>query len=111
MAKSVKNSFHFPLSFPMNFSGKLTSKIVIKDDYIRADGTCAVYAQIFLNKIQKRISLQLSVKPTDFDKVKQRVKVKAPNYKDYNLLIEQALASINEIEINYRLSKEVSAIF
>jgi hypothetical protein len=26
----------------MNF-GKLTAKIVIKDDYIRADGTCALY--------------------------------------------------------------------
>jgi hypothetical protein len=36
----------------MNFSGKLTAKIVIKDDYIRADGTCALM-QIFLNGKEK----------------------------------------------------------
>jgi hypothetical protein len=32
----------------MNFSGKLTAKIVIKDDYIRADGTCALLCKYFL---------------------------------------------------------------
>jgi hypothetical protein len=34
----------------MNFSGKLTAKIVIKDDYIRADGTCALYAKYLMVK-------------------------------------------------------------
>lgn len=107
---NIKSLNYFPQNFPMNFSGKLTSKIVIKDDYIRADGTCALYAQIFLNQVQKRIPLQLSVKPNDFDKVKQRIKPKAPNYKDHNLIIEQALATINTIEVNYRLSSEILTI-
>jgi hypothetical protein len=44
---------HFtPTKLPMNFSGKLTAKIVIKDDYIRADGTCP-FMQIFLNGKEK----------------------------------------------------------
>lgn len=90
----------------MNYSGKLTSKIVIKKDYVRADGTSALYIQIFLNGVQKRIPLNLYVRLIDFDLVKQRVKTKAANHKDQNLLIEQSLASINTIEVNYRLSNE-----
>lgn len=88
----------------MNFSGKLTAKIIIKSDYVRADGTCALFVQLFLNKIQKRIPLHISVRLVDFDKAKQRIKPKATFANDYNLIIEKALADINKIEINYRLS-------
>src|SRR5436190_24391882 len=88
----------------MNFSGKLTAKVVIKDDYLRADGTCALYVQIFLNKEKKKIPCNIAVKPTDFDKAKQRIKSKNILHKDYNLLIEKMLGDINKIEVNYRLS-------
>lgn len=90
----------------MNFSGKLTSKIIIKKDYIRSDGTCALFVQIFINSARKRIPLHISVKISDFDKTKQRLKPKANFSKDYNLIIEKALADINKIEINYRLAGE-----
>lgn len=88
----------------MNFSGKLTAKIVIKDDYVRADGTSALYLQIFLNKEKKKIPCNISVKSSEFDKIKQRVKAKNPMHKDFNLIIEKMLADINKIEVNYRLS-------
>ena len=88
----------------MNFSGKLTSKIVIKDDYIRANGTSAIYLQVFINGDKKKFPLHISVKPEDFDKIKQRVKSKNNYYKDYNLIIEKTLAGINKIEVNYRLA-------
>jgi len=91
----------------MNFSGKLTAKIVLKEDYVRADGTCALYLQIFLNKEKKKLPCHISVKPLEFDKVKQRVKSKNPLYKDYNLILEKMLSDINKIEINYRLSGTV----
>lgn len=91
----------------MNCNGKLTFKIVIKDDYIRADGTCALFLQIFLNKKRKRIPCNLSVRPVDFDKKKQRVKSGFTMAKDYNLLIEKMLADINKIEVNYRLGNQV----
>lgn len=90
----------------MNFSGKLTSKIIIKDDYVRADGTCALFIQIFLDGKRKRIPLHISVKVSDFDKIKQRVKLKAPLSKDFNLIIEKILGDINKIEIAYRLAGE-----
>lgn len=88
----------------MNFSGKLTSKIIIKSDYVRADGTCALFIQLFLNKQQKRIPLNIAVALENFDKKKQRIKPKTTFANDYNLIIEKSLAEINKIEINYRLS-------
>lgn len=111
MLISQKNSTYVPLNYPQimsgEFSGKLTTKIVIKEDHIRTDGTCAIYLQMFLNKVRKKIPLHLAVRPSDFDKVKQRVKSKAPLSRDFNLIIEKALGDINTIEVNYRLSNEV----
>lgn len=101
---------NFPTNFPMNFSGKLTSKIVIKDDRIRKDGTCTLYLQVFLNGIKKKLPINISVCPDNFDKIKQRVKPKTPFANDYNLIIEKSLADINKIEINYRLSNVVLTI-
>lgn len=86
----------------MNYSGKLHIKVKIKSDYIRTDGTCAVYLQIFLNKEKKIIPLDFSVAPIHFEN--QRVKATHPFANDFNLIIEKALADINKIEINYRLS-------
>lgn len=88
----------------MNFNGKLTAKIVIKEDYVRADGTCALYLQIFLNKEKKKLPCNISVKPVEFDKTKQRIKSKNSFHKDFNLMLEKMLADINKIEVNYRLS-------
>jgi integrase/recombinase XerD len=99
-----KNVHNFPTNFPMNFSGKFTAKIVMKKDYVRADGTCALYLQIFLNKGKKKIPCNICVKPIEFDEIKQRVKSKHPFYKDYNLIIEKMLGDLNRIEVNYRLS-------
>jgi integrase/recombinase XerD len=107
MILTVKKDFYSPLNYPMNFSGELTAKIVIKDDYIRANGTCALYLQVFINGIRKKLPLHISVKPSEFDKLKQKVKSQNPYFKDYNLLIEKAFADINAIEISYRLGGEI----
>lgn len=85
-------------------SGKLTYKIKVKEDYVRSDGTCAVFVQIFLNKEKKIIPLNISVETKNFDKIKQRVKSGHVYSKDYNLIIEKKLADINTVEVNYRLS-------
>lgn len=85
-------------------NGKLTYKVKIKKDHIRIDGTCSIFIQCFLNSVQKRIPVNISVKPKDFDEVKQRVKSTHKYYKDYNIMIEKKLTEIHEIELNYRLS-------
>ncbi|MFI1770978.1 tyrosine-type recombinase/integrase [Thalassobellus citreus] len=84
---------------------KLTSKIVIKDDYVRSDGTSALYLVLYLNK-RKRVPLNISVPPKFFDKKKQRVKKNYKQSGDYNLIIEKMLGDLNLIEVNYRLNNE-----
>jgi site-specific recombinase XerD len=86
---------------------KLSYKVNLKNNYIKSDGTCAIYVQIFVKKKKKIFHLDLNVLPSQLDKIKQRVNSKHPNYKDYNLIIEKFLAELNTIEINYRLSGEV----
>ncbi|WP_282080859.1 site-specific integrase [Aquimarina algiphila] len=90
---------------PQKMNGKLTYKVIIKSDYVRNDGTCALYLQIYLNK-RKRIPLYISVKPEEFDRKKQRIIKRCKYYKDYNLIIEKKLADINKIEVNYRLNNQ-----
>lgn len=102
-----QNAIYYSQNYSQKMNGKLTYKVKIKDDYIRHDGTSALYVQIFLNGRKKIFPLNLSVKAIYFDKVKQRVSGKSENHKDYNLIIEKFLADINTIEINYRLSNVV----
>lgn len=87
-------------------SGKLTYKVKLKKDFVRTDGTCAIYIQVFMNG-KKMIPLNLSSSMVNFDDKKQRLKNSHPYCKDYNLVIEKKLADINTIEVNYRLSNKV----
>jgi site-specific recombinase XerD len=95
---------NFPQNFPQKMSGKLTHKIIIKDDYVRTDGTCALYVQIFLDGKMKRLPLNISVAPKNFDKSKQTVKGKSQQAKDCNLIISKKLADINRVAVTYRLN-------
>lgn len=99
-----QNAIYYSQNYSQKMNGKLTYKVKIKGDYIRHDGTSALYVQVFLNGRKKIFPLNLSVSPIHFDKVKQRVSAKFEKHKDYNLIIEKFLADINTIEINYRLS-------
>lgn len=99
-----KNQYYYPQNYPMNFSGKLSVKIVQKKDYLRADGTKALYAQVFLNQERIKIPLHISVAEKHFDIKKQRVKKTGVFAADFNLIIEKILADINGIEVFYRLS-------
>ena len=107
MIQNIDVLRNYPVHYPMNFSRKLTANIVMKSDYKRADGTCALYLQVFLNKERKRFPCNISVTENDFDKVKQRIKKSNQLHHDYNLIIEKMLADINKIEVSYRLSNQV----
>jgi len=86
------------MNAPMNFNGKLTSKIII-NGFVREDETSALYVQVFLNSERKKIPLNISVRHSEFDKKKQRVK----KNNDFNLIIEKALSDLHQIELEYRL--------
>lgn len=93
-----------PLIDPLKTIGKLNSKIVLKKDYVREDGTCAVYLQLFQNNERKRIPLNISVPISDWDEKKQLVKNRNRNADDYNLLIGKVKSDLNTVLVNYRLS-------
>ncbi|NYJ27499.1 site-specific integrase [Allomuricauda sp. ARW1Y1] len=93
-----------PLIDPLKTIGKLNSKIVLKKDYVRDDGTCAVYLQLFQNNERKRIPLNISVPVSDWDEKKQLVKNRNRNADDYNLLIGKVKSDLNTVLVNYRLS-------
>lgn len=103
MQRVSKKISNFPTYFPMNFSGKITCRVVQKTDRLRNDGTGALYVRVFLNCEKKMFPLNLYVKPDDFDVKLQRVRKTHKQHKDYNLLIEKMLGDINTVEINYRL--------
>lgn len=106
MLISPKNFLLTPNFTPMNFSGVINANVSIKNDCVRADGTCLLFIQLSQNGKRKKVSLHIYVCPNDFDKTKKRLKTKAKFSKDYNLIIEKALGDINKIEIAYRLSGE-----
>lgn len=81
-----------------------THKIIQKSNFVKKDGTCALYLQVFINKSRKQIPLQVFVAPKHFDKSKQRVKKSCANSADLNLIIENTLAAVNDIQISYRLA-------
>ncbi len=103
MQQSIPSPY-FPTNFPMNMSGKLTYKVVQKKDYVRADGTAALYLQVFVNGEKKKIPLNIAVKPSEFNDIKQRIKGSSQLAKDYNLIIGKKIADINNIAVTYRLS-------
>ncbi len=102
-------SSFYPQNYPLFMNGKLTYKVKLKKDYVRSDGTCAAYVQLFLNG-KKMLPLFFSVEPGHFDDKKQRVKKSHQYCNDYNLLIEKKLADINTVEVSYRLAGKALSI-
>jgi len=71
------------------------------------DGTCAIYLQVRLSGEGKKIPLDINVKPSEFNKVLQRIRGTSEQVKDWNIIIEKALADMHEIELDYRMSNRV----
>jgi len=71
------------------------------------DGTCAIYLQVRLSGEGKKIPLDINVKPSEFNKVLQRIRGTSKQVKDWNIIIEKALADMHEIELDYRMSNRV----
>lgn len=105
MYTSVELRDVIPQLVPKNMSGtKIITGIRIKKDYVRSDGTSALYLRIYESgKPAKKIALDIYVPISKFDEKRQRVKKTHPLSGDYNLIIEQKLAAVNEIMIEYRL--------
>ena len=107
MSKPLDFGIYFPKVSHKNMSGKVYIKVRIKSDYKRMDGTCAIYLQVRLSGEGKKMPLNINVTPSQFNEVTQRIKGKSKQAKDWNIIIEKALAEIHEIELDYRMSNRV----
>ncbi|GAB2566869.1 tyrosine-type recombinase/integrase [Spirosoma areae] len=88
---------------------KTSIKLIIKDDYIKKDGTSPLYLQVFLEQEMVRFPLELNWPPAYFDKKTGRLKPREKNDKDWNdyqLIIQTQKARVNEIFKYYRLSNK-----
>lgn len=95
----------YPKNYPMKSSGALTHKVIQKGN-IKKDGTAPLYIQVFVEGERKQFPLKIYVKPNQFDKNTQRVKGRSQMAIDANTLIDQQLARLNDIVVNYRLSEQ-----
>ena len=106
MYKAQPNPANYPLNYPAFMSGSFTYKVKI-NEFVKTDGTSAIYLQMFINKERIKLPMGIAVPLKDFDKTKQRVKLSFKFGKDYNLIIEQKMADINEIQVKYRLQHQI----
>ena len=87
---------------------QITKKLIIKDDYVKKDGTSALYIYISIDGDKDRIPLELAWPPQFFNKKAGKLvsrKKDDPDLSDYNLMIEAEINKLNEIIKSYRLSQ------
>ncbi len=87
---------------------QITKNLIIKDDYVKRDGTAALYLYVSVDGKFDRIPLRLAWPPEYFDKAAGKLKARRkddPDLTDYNLMIELELNKLNEIVKAYRLSQ------
>lgn len=88
---------------------KFSSKVIIKDDYIKRDGTSSLYLYVSVDGNWDRISLNLSWPPANFDKAASKLVPRWNNDQDctdYQLMINTELNKVNEILKEFRLKQK-----
>ncbi|RAJ92195.1 site-specific recombinase XerD [Larkinella arboricola] len=84
-----------------------TKKLIIKDDYVKKDGTSTLYIYVGIDGKFERINLKITWPVTHFDKKTGKLIARSRNDKDFNdytLIIETEMAKVNEIFKSYRLA-------
>jgi integrase/recombinase XerD len=80
-----------------------TIKIKLNADYIRKDGTCAIFGMIHMNGQRVKLPLDQFVEPVFWDEEEQKVKETHPDHEDMNDLIEHGRNVIWEIRKRFIL--------
>ena len=81
-------------------------KTLLRSDYKNKDAESAVILQVYIKS--RRVALPTGIQvPEDYwDPDKGRVKSKHERAKDFNLIIEQSRALVNDIQVKYRLNSQ-----
>ncbi|GAB3892486.1 hypothetical protein GCM10028803_05360 [Larkinella knui] len=90
-----------------------SKKVIIKDDYVKKDGTSALYIYVSVDGQNERIALKLGWPPKFFDKVKGKILPRGKadkDFSDYQLMIDTEIGKVNEIFKEYRLAGKTLTI-
>ncbi|MDR2385089.1 MAG: hypothetical protein LBD80_05430 [Tannerella sp.] len=68
-------------------------------------GLSPLYVGFYINREKIEVPVRISIAPDAFDKSKGVIKSSCEYAKDYNLIISDIKASINDIFVRYRLRK------
>lgn len=84
------------------------AKVTIKrrNESERADGRAALYAVLNIERIKIRLPLDIAVTSSEWDPVAERIKGRAQEVKDKNLIISNTKAKISDILVRARLTGE-----
>jgi site-specific recombinase XerD len=78
----------------------------LNDKYKKKDGTCAVYASVYVHRQKVKFNTGVSVKQDNWNAEKRRVKGNGKKAKDDNLVIDKCVARINDVFVRYRLQNK-----
>ncbi|MBO0950890.1 site-specific integrase [Fibrella forsythiae] len=103
----------FPKAFRMVFTHNFNVRVIIKDDFVKKDGTSPLYLYVSIDGEWIRIPMKLAWPPAFFDKAAGKLKPRQPKDKDqvdYTLIINAEAAKVNEIFKTYRLQERALTI-
>lgn len=91
---------------------KANSKIILRTDQVKKDGTCGLYLRITINRKKKDISLKTFINPKNWNKDKGKVvgRITTGNTERLNMILTNQLSKVNNILYNIEI-KEIPLTF
>ena len=80
-------------------------KVFLNKGYKKKNGECAIYLVVHIDYKSIKFSTGVSCLPERFNEKTLRIKGSTKKVKDDNLIIEKALAQMNDIFVRYRLQQ------
>lgn len=85
---------------------KYTYKVVLRKDFVRADGTCALVLQCFLGGQRVRIRLDVYARPEEYDEARMAVRIPKDREREQriNAVIAKYKSRVEELFFEARVS-------
>lgn len=81
--------------------------VILRSDYIRTDGTSAMYLRVVIDKKNKKYPLHKYINPKEWDSKKASVKTSNKYYAQYNLFISENKTKAENIFLNAQREQRI----
>lgn len=78
---------------------------IVQREKVNKDGTSPLYVTFNLNREKIRIPTKLSVFPSEWDVINERIIGRGKDVKDKNLILSDLIARVSDIFVRYRLRR------